>query len=207
MSDAVRLFVGASAQNERRDAYVYAIVVDGVTRYIGKGSGDRLVYHMTIARRVLRTGSEGNPRGTTRLLYRELAAALARGAQVQLRKIREGLTSHEALSVERDVIASAKTDRLWNMRAGGAGGSPSLAVRQQIAESVRKSWASPDRRLVSNTVRGRISKSLKLVQSWAEPGIRAKRIAAMHKAGADPMNKARKSEAMRLRHATRRAAQ
>ena len=33
--------------NEKR-FYVYAIYIDGVVRYIGKGSGDRLRYHVTL---------------------------------------------------------------------------------------------------------------------------------------------------------------
>jgi hypothetical protein len=34
------------------EAYVYAIIVDGIVRYIGKGSGKRSIAHMRLVRSI-----------------------------------------------------------------------------------------------------------------------------------------------------------
>ena len=68
--------------NEKR-FYVYAIYIDGVVRYIGKGSGDRLRYHVIEANRINRRRARGaNTDATSTKFYRLLAKAIRRGAVV-----------------------------------------------------------------------------------------------------------------------------
>lgn len=189
------------SMSEDRSAYVYAIVVDGVVRYIGKGSGDRLVYHMTIARRVLRTGSEGNRRGTTRRLYIELASAIGLGSRIELTKLREGLSVHEAFAEERALVAKAGPDHLWNMRAGGAGGSPTQEVRAKISASVSESWKDPARKLISKSPEGQASKSAKNRAAWADQVRRAQRVENMTRAANEPHRRAAVSAALSRRWA------
>src|SRR6476620_10314007 len=103
--------------NEKR-FYVYAIYIDGVVRYIGKGSGDRLRHHVIEANRINRRRARGaNTDATSTKFYRLLAEAIRRGAVVTEEITHSGLTSTEAYRIEKQLIDQMYVqdpNHLWN---------------------------------------------------------------------------------------------
>jgi hypothetical protein len=106
-------------ENEAR-CYVYVITVDGVLRYIGKGTGRRIDVHLWEAKRV-NARREAGEKVRARKLYNRLAKALRLGADIQVAKIAEGLTHLESIERERAEIAAIPDGVLWNSTAGGEG--------------------------------------------------------------------------------------
>ena len=106
----------ASPSSETRSAYVYAIFVDGVVRYIGKGRNARMYAHLIAAKR-----SAARCRARTMQLsprmHRRLVEAVRSGADIQERIIVGGLTDRQALRIESQLSAEFhkfRTDQLWN---------------------------------------------------------------------------------------------
>jgi hypothetical protein len=104
----------ASPRSETRSAYVYAIVVDGVIRYVGKGRNARMYAHLIEAKR-----SAARCR-TTQLsprMHRRLVEAVRSGADIKEEIIVGGLTDRQAYRLESRLIAEFhkyRTDQLWN---------------------------------------------------------------------------------------------
>jgi hypothetical protein len=66
--------------------YVYAIYVDGVVYYIGKGSNGRIHFHAIEARRInSRRALGANTDRTATNFYRKLAEAMRHGANIPKR--------------------------------------------------------------------------------------------------------------------------
>jgi hypothetical protein len=106
----------ASPRSETRSAYVYAIVVDGVVRYIGKGRDARMYAHLVEAKR---SAARCRAR-TTQLsprMHRRLVEAVRSGAEIKERIIVGGLTNRQAIRIESRLSAEFHkfhTDQLWN---------------------------------------------------------------------------------------------
>jgi hypothetical protein len=111
-----------------KSAYVYAIVVDGVIRYIGKGHGNRTQFHFKMMRRIARRRAVGETVTTTHF-YNRLTKAWLNGASIEVIKIAEGLTDAQAF--EREIAEIAERPGLWNKAPGGQGYSS-------------ESWANPE---------------------------------------------------------------
>ena len=101
---------------ERSAAYVYAILVDGIVRYIGKGRNGRLYAHLIEAKRTAaRSGAKTaslHPRWR-----RNLVQAVRAGSEITESVIGCGLTDEEAYRLESKIIADFhrfQTDQLWN---------------------------------------------------------------------------------------------
>ncbi len=95
--------------------YVYAIEVDGVVRYIGKGTGKRANIHLGVARRI----ANGTCRERTLRVHRELAKCLDR--DISIVRLHEGLLERDAFAMEVAEISARQG--LWNESRGGEGPS------------------------------------------------------------------------------------
>lgn len=128
-------------------SYVYAIRVDGVVRYIGKGIGRRVHRHLNIVRSVARRRAAGEIVRTSHF-YNRLTKAWLGGAEIDEVIIVDEVTNEEACKIEIKEIAKRKS-QLWNTYPGGDGGTVkgfrTLTAEQKhrIAESNRKTWADP----------------------------------------------------------------
>jgi hypothetical protein len=106
----------ARPRSETQSAYVYAIIVDGVVRYIGKGRSTRMYAHLIEAKRsAARCGARTkhlSPR-----MHRRLVEAVRSGADIQERLLVGGLTDQQALQFESSLSAAfhkSRIDQLWN---------------------------------------------------------------------------------------------
>jgi hypothetical protein len=116
-------------------AYVYAILVDGIVRYIGKGSGDRMRYHLKIVRSIVRRRAAGEAVSTTKF-YNRLAKSWRAGADIQMHVIADGLTDQEAF--DREVVEIASANGLWNEAPGGHGFSAEQWADPAFQAKMRK---------------------------------------------------------------------
>jgi hypothetical protein len=104
--------------NGTKRFYVYAIMVDGVVKYIGKGTGPRARFHRWFAVNVNRRRKRGEKVRTTKF-YNRLAKALLKGAVVNYEILAWFETDDEAFAAEIAEIASRRG--LWNKHEGGWG--------------------------------------------------------------------------------------
>jgi len=125
-------------------AYVYAILVDGVIRYVGKGDGlpmKRAREHMRRVREILRNRESGSRKWASSL-YNKLAKAATAGLPIEERPLYVGLTEHEAYRIEIEQI-DALGAQLWNQQGGGRGGwKPTAETRQKLSEAAKRRAAT-----------------------------------------------------------------
>lgn len=174
------------------NAYVYAIVVDGVVRYIGKGIGRRLFRHRTHALLVTRRRAEGRQVKSS-LFYNKLAKALARGDSVEERIVFNGLSESQAYEIEREEIASAPKGQLWNVFEGGIGPTSADLTRLYQNEEHRAKHKDS-----TGTAEVRELKRTASKESWADPVVRARRIEALKRVWDDPQQRIDRGEKTRL---------
>ena len=97
--------------------YVYTISVDDVVRYIGKGKGLRLYYHMKEVRH--RLNRDFKLRSIGSRFQQNLTRAVISGAKVVEQVLVEELTEKAAYKVEyeklREYVYAGKRDHLWNV--------------------------------------------------------------------------------------------
>jgi hypothetical protein len=139
-----------SIQRPPAICYVYEILVDGVVRYVGKGSGRRVRVHKSIARNINAVRAAGK-RIRTSDFYNNLAKALRQGREIEHRIVEDGLTEAAAFRAEAARIASLGYGQLWNETPGGDGFSLAQlndpeAFRRKLLEGVKRSWSNPERR-------------------------------------------------------------
>jgi hypothetical protein len=98
--------------------YIYAIYVDGVVRYIGKGSNGRMQFHVIEAARINNRRTRGaNTDRTATKFYRKLAEAMRHGATITEEIMLDGLTNQGAYRIEKQKIEELhkqRPDQLWN---------------------------------------------------------------------------------------------
>jgi hypothetical protein len=156
-------------------AYVYAIVVDGKRRYIGKGSGKRHLTHMQMVRSIARRRAAGEVIETSRL-YKELTKAWLAGRIIETVILFDGLSDEAALDLEEGLITEGKG--LWNTFPFSLPGPGGLAHRAATSSASFRALQS---------VSGR--------RKWADAEYRQRTQEAMRKAAAAPEEKVRKSAA------------
>lgn len=138
--------LGMQIESEiKTDAYVYALEVDGVVRYIGKGSGvylKRAREHMRTVRRLI-VERDGGKKIKPSRLYGNLIRAVRAGRIVTETVLARGLTEVEAFERERAEINSR--DGLWNGNDGGQGGTRATTKTRKTLSRAAKARASrPD---------------------------------------------------------------
>jgi len=107
---------GPSGGNQRSAAYIYAIIVDGVVRYIGKGRNGRMYTHLIEAKRT----SARCPTSTAHLsprMHRKLVETVRAGSQIIETVIKSGLTDRATYQLERRMIGEFhkfRAGQLWN---------------------------------------------------------------------------------------------
>lgn len=139
--------------------YVYAYVVDGVVRYIGKGSTTRLHQHMQIVRRIARTRSEGKT-VKAEYFHNKLCKEWLRGAAVEPRVIADGLTEVEAYERERVEIAAVVAGQLWNQKSGGSDGIVYTdELRRKVSEGAKRRYQDPAQREQARRIAREIANS------------------------------------------------
>jgi len=113
-----RLHFARSAVGQKTmiGSYIYAIVVDGVVRYIGKGRNGRMYTHLVEAKRT----SARCPAKTAHLyprMHRKLVETVRAGSQIIETVITSGLTDRAAYRLESRMIGEFhkfRAGQLWN---------------------------------------------------------------------------------------------
>ena len=85
--------------------YIYAIVVDEIYRYIGKGTRKRVGDHMRMVRRISRLRAAGETVRTS-IFYNQLTKAWLNGSQISEVILID--TLDEALAYEKEIEGIAK---------------------------------------------------------------------------------------------------
>ena len=97
--------------------YVYTIRVDGVVRYIGKGKGLRLYFHMKEVRN--RLNRDYRLQNIKSRLQQNLTKAVLSGAKVIEQVLVDNLTQTAAYKLEydklREYVFAGQRDQLWNV--------------------------------------------------------------------------------------------
>jgi hypothetical protein len=107
---------GAVRRKTTIGSYIYAIIVDGVVRYIGKGRNGRMHTHLIEAK----CTSARCPAETAHLYprkHRKLVEAVRAGSQIIETVIASGLTDRAAYQLESRMIGEFhkfRAGRLWN---------------------------------------------------------------------------------------------
>lgn len=122
--------------------YVYAIVVDGVVRYIGKGTGWRVRQHFAIARRLTVVRASGH-KVKASYFHNKLSKSLLAGADVTSLILRDGMSDAEAYAEECRQIEAH--DGLWN-RWVGVGGrvQASQELKEKLSAAARARYRDPE---------------------------------------------------------------
>lgn len=161
-----------SEQQER--FYVYAVLVAGRIKYIGKGTGRRFRAHLGQACQ--------NPR-----LKEAIQKARITGASIKVRTLRSGLTEHAALKLERALIEKHK-HRLLNIANGNRSKAETILAavyhewRCLLTESeirAQGAWQglNVDRRLeINRMLRGRLAE----LAIWARDSIGSEKQSKNH---------------------------
>jgi hypothetical protein len=106
----------AVGQKTTIGSYIYAIVVDGAVRYIGKGRNGRMYSHLIEAKRT----STRCPAETDHLyprMHRKLVETVRAGSQIIETVITSGLTDRAAYRLESRMIGEFhkfRAGQLWN---------------------------------------------------------------------------------------------
>jgi hypothetical protein len=102
--------------------YVYNLIdADGVVRYVGKGTGRRVEYHLG----VIQALAAGAPVTRGRKVHHRFAADIQIGRQFRAAVVADGLSQADAYPMEAALIAKHRRETeggtLWNVLGGGEG--------------------------------------------------------------------------------------
>jgi chorismate mutase len=97
--------------------YVYAILVDGAIKYVGKGSNGKEKVHLKLVLSIVRRRAVGEVVRTSRF-HNELAKAWLAGSTIEEVILHSDLTERQALGLEVKEI-KRRRKALWNTHSGG----------------------------------------------------------------------------------------
>ena len=175
------------SHNNPSGSYVYEVIVDGVVRYIGKGTGRRFKVHATFAKTLNAKRASGSTIRTS-VFYDKLSNALKSGANITYRIVAEGLSHEGAFSREcQEIEAISDPYQLWNEVPGGEGFSLDRvkdpeSFRRKLIDGIKRSWENPERtKLASEAAKkrwanaeARSQHSILLKKSWDDAELRRK---------------------------------
>ena len=119
--------------------YVYAIYVDGVVRYIGKGSNGRVQFDVIEARRINSRRARGaNTDATPTNFYRKLAEAMRHGATITDEIMLDGLTNRQTYRIEKQ-----KIEELHKQNGGQVWNTIDERLIGTTWEEYKRKWRSP----------------------------------------------------------------
>jgi hypothetical protein len=125
-------------------SYIYAIHVDGVLRYIGKGTNGRMYDHMKEVRQ--RLTRKFKLKNVWPLFQRKLTEAVMKGAVIEEIVLADNLTSKQAYKLEHRhlerLVYAGNREQLWNAIP------PSIYTPQEYQayiEKLTKNATSKDR--------------------------------------------------------------
>jgi len=148
-----RKSANSSQQESPKGCYVYAIHVDGVLRYIGKGTNGRMYAHMKEVRQ--RLTREFKLRNVSPIFQQKLTEAVIKGAVVEEIVIADSLTSKQAYELEHrrmeEMVHDGKRGQLWNVVP------PSIYTPQEYETFVNKL-------LENSTSKNRLARKLARMQ-------------------------------------------
>jgi hypothetical protein len=125
---------GAKNVPTPKGSYVYAIHVDGVLRYVGKGTNDRIYAHRKEVRQ--RLTREFKLKNVEPLFQRKLTEAVMKGSVIEEFVLADNLTSKQAYKLEyrhlKTMVYAGKREQLWN------GIPPSIHTPQEKKAYVAK---------------------------------------------------------------------
>jgi len=117
-----------------KGCYVYAIYVDGVLRYIGKGTNGRVYDHMKEVRQ--RLTRRFKLKNVSPIFQQKLTEAVIKGAVIEEIVIADNLTSKQAYELEHcrmeKMVHDGKRTELWNVVP------PSIYTPQEYEAFVKK---------------------------------------------------------------------
>jgi hypothetical protein len=117
-----------------KGCYVYAIYVDGVLRYIGKGTNGRVYDHMKELRQ--RLTRRFKLKNVNPIFQQKLTEAVIKGAVIEEIVIADNLTSKQAYELEHrrmeEMVHDGKRTQLWNVVP------PSIHTPQEYEAFVKK---------------------------------------------------------------------
>jgi len=97
-------------------SYVYAIHIDGVLRYIGKGTNGRMYAHMKEVRQ--RLTRKFKLKNVSPFFQRKLTEAVMKGAVIEEIVLADNLTSKQAYKLEyghlERMVYAGNREQLWN---------------------------------------------------------------------------------------------
>jgi hypothetical protein len=99
-----------------RSAYVYAVLVEGIVRYVGKGRSGRMYSHLIEAKRSAARCTPDTS-GLYPRMHRKLVEAVRAGSRVSKSVLASGLTDKAAYRLESRIIGEFHKHRagqLWN---------------------------------------------------------------------------------------------
>jgi hypothetical protein len=179
-------------------SYIYAIVVDDVVRYIGKGTGRRAKWHVRKMHQILRARAVGEVVRALHL-HNRMAKAWREGSNIEIEILIDGLTHDAAFAKEMEIIASFPQGQLWNKTLGGDKPpvrSHDMPHRPESVEKIRATniktwsdqelrakqsadkkvhWLNPEYRkklIALQTGKPKPSVSAKAKERWAQPGFK-----------------------------------
>lgn len=175
-------------------AYVYELVVDGIVRYIGKGTNGRLNVHLKIAKGINKRRARGEKVKTTKF-YNKLAKEVLNKVIISSKIIIANLSDEEAFEQEVIAIASFPNGQLWNVMTGGNGAT---------AEYTKGLWADPiwrkrQEKLLKEKWDDPIYRE-RMLKARQDPEVRARISQTLLVYFSDPENRKRQSESLKDAH-------
>jgi hypothetical protein len=175
--------------------YVYAILVDGVIRYIGKGRKKRFSDHLKVAISINEKRS-GGKKVRALHFHNKLAKALLEGANVTHQVLEYFSTDEEAFAEEICQISSL--EGLWNVADGGKGQTSGMMKKiWQRHEYIKQQMTNlQNMKAKSNTPEQRKKVSTIIIERNKSKDGRQATIDSNKKRWADPEYKARVTASM-----------